>query len=143
MAEIAVYSGGRKIEPVALNGSEPECGNLIVSRRNAADGNPLTYFTSEAEGGELILDLGATVAVDRLDFMPRNDDNFIRPGDFYELLYHAGAEGWKSVGRTVADTTFIEADVPAGALLWLRDLTRGREEHVFFMENGKQKFPIF
>ena len=143
VAEIAVYSGGRKIEPVALNGSEPERGNLIVSRRNAADGNPLTYFTSEAEGGELILDLGATVAVDRLDFMPRNDDNFIRPGDFYELLYHAGAEGWKSVGRTVADTTFIEADVPAGALLWLRDLTRGREEHVFFMENGKQKFPIF
>jgi len=33
--------------------------------------------------------------------------------------------------------------VPDNALFWLRDLTRGREEHIFFMQNRRQKFPTF
>ena len=90
-----------------------------------------------------MLDLGRAVPVDRIGFMPRNDDNFVRPGDSYELLYHAGKEDWKNLLRVTADTTYLEAEVPANALFWLRDLTRGREEHVFFMEGDRQKFPVF
>ena len=32
-------------------------------------------------------------------YIPRNDDNFIRIGDEYELFYHDGPKGWVSLGR--------------------------------------------
>ena len=143
LAELSVYSEGREVEPVSIGGSVGEKGNRDVFSSNMTDGDPLTYFISQEEGGEVVFDLGCAVVVDRIGFMPRNDDNFVRPGDQYELLYHAGKEGWKSLFRGMADTTYLEMDVPANALFWLRDLTRGREEHVFFMEGDKQKFPVF
>lgn len=143
VAELAVYAKGKQMVPVAVSGSEGERGNLLIAHGNVTDGNPLTYFTSQEKGGEVVLDLGHPTGIDRIDYMPRNDDNFIRQGDCYELLYHAGKEGWKRLFREVADTTFLEVDVPANALFWLRNLTRGREEHVFFMEEGKQRFPVF
>lgn len=107
------------------------------------DNDPLSFFLSQEKGVEVILDLGKKMVIDQLDYMPRNDDNFISPGDTYELFYHAGVEGWKSLGRRQADTTFFDWDVPDNALFWLRDLTRDREEHIFFMQNGQQKFSTF
>lgn len=47
------------------------------------------------------------------------------------------------VWENSADTTCLDWIVPDNALFWLRDLTRGREEHIFFMQNGRQKFPTF
>lgn len=142
-AELVVYSKGKRMSPVSIKGSMGEKGNWQVSLQHVADGDPLTYFTSQENGGEVVLDLGRPVPVDRIDFMPRNDDNFIRPGDLYELFYHAGQEGWKRIFSGVADTVYLDVEVPDNALLWLRDRTRGKEEHVFFMEGGKQKFPVF
>ena len=49
----------------------------------------------------------------------------------------------KSLGKQRADTTCLDWIVPDNALFWLRDLTRGREEHIFFMQNRRQKFPTF
>ena len=91
----------------------------------------------------LVVDLGRVAVIDCLEYMPRNDDNFISQGDIYELFCHAGTEGWKSLGKQRADTTCLDWIVPDNALFWLRDLTRGREEHIFFMQNGRQKFPTF
>lgn len=62
---------------------------------------------------------------------------------FCGLYCHAGTEGWKSLGKQRADTTCLDWIVPDNALFWLRDLTRGREEHIFFMQNRRQKFPTF
>lgn len=115
----------------------------IITAGYLIDNDPLSFFLSQEKGGEVILDLGKKMMIDQLDYMPRNDDNFISPGDTYELFYHAGVEGWKSLGRRQADTTFFDWDVPDNALFWLRDLTRGHEEHIFFMQNGQQKFPTF
>lgn len=143
VAELTVYSEGKPVRPVSISGSRGEEGNLLVSHEHVADGNPLTYFTSQEGGGEIVLDLGRSIAIDCIDFMPRNDDNFIRPDDHYELFYHEGICGWKCIFSEVADTTYLDVEVPDNALLWLRDRTRGREEHVFFMEGGKQKFPVF
>lgn len=56
---------------------------------------------------------------------------------------HGGTEGWKRIFRDIADTTFLEVGVPSKALLWLRDLSRGKEEHIFFMKGEEQKFPVF
>lgn len=143
LAGMAVYANGKKILPTAVWGSPTEEGNEHVLVEHVADEDPLSYYLSLDKGGEAVMDLGKTVEIDCLEYMPRNDDNFIAPGDTYELFYHTGAKGWKSLGMQRADTTYLDWDVPDNALFWLRDLTRGREEHIFFMHNGQQKFPTF
>lgn len=75
--------------------------------------------------------------------MPHNDDNFIRQGDCYELFYNEGVNGWKSLGKQIADTTYLEYDIPDNALLLLRDYTRGHEEQIFYMQDEKQIFPTY
>lgn len=73
-------------------------------------------------------------------YTPRNDDNFIRVGDKYELFYFS-ADGWKSLGVKVAEESkLIYENVPSHALYWLRDLTRGSEEQVFTYYDNKQIF---
>lgn len=65
------------------------------------------------------------------------DSNNIFAGDVYELRYWQ--EGWHSLGRHTAQTdSLIYEGVPSGALLWLRNLTRGKEERIFTYEDGKQ-----
>ena len=85
--------------------------------------------------------MGELKKIRKIVFNPRNDDNFVWPGDEYELFYNDGAAGWKSLGRQVADERrYVEYEVPRNALLWLRDRTKGREEQVFFIRDGKQVF---
>ena len=74
--------------------------------------------------------------------MPRNDDNFIHLGDTYELYYYDKHRKWKSLGRqTAKEMTIYYDNVPEGALLILRNHTRGRQERCFYMKNGEQIFP--
>lgn len=143
LAEMTFYANGKAVSPIAVWGSPTEKGNMHVLAKHVADGNPLSYYLSLDKGGEVVVDLGRVAVIDCLEYMPRNDDNFISPGDTYELFCHAGTEGWKSLGKQRADTTCLDWIVPDNALFWLRDLTRGREEHIFFMQNGRQKFPTF
>lgn len=73
-------------------------------------------------------------------YMPRNDDNFVRIGDCYELFYW-GEGCWNSLGKKIAEKPFLPYDgIPSGALLYLHDSTRGEEELIFHMEDGKQVF---
>ncbi|MFR5357355.1 MAG: hypothetical protein ACLTHQ_03440 [Odoribacter splanchnicus] len=68
----------------------------------------------------------------------RNDDNFVKPGDLYELLVWDRGQ-WYTMGRQVPDTYGLDYEgVPAGHLYWLRDLTEGVEERIFTYEQGKQ-----
>lgn len=106
------------------------------------DHDPLTLFLSRKKGSYITMDFGKEVLIDRMVYIPRNDDNFIRIGDVYELRYQAGNEGWVYVDKQKAvKDTLIFDKVPKGALFHLRDLTRGKEEKVFYIENGKQVFP--
>ena len=74
-------------------------------------------------------------------YIPRNDDNFIHLGDTYELFYQNGLKGWMSLGKQVADTTFLlYENIPENALLWLHNLNRGKEERPFFIDEGEQIF---
>ena len=52
--------------------------------KHVADGDPLSYYLSLDKGGEVVVDLGRVAVIDCLEYMPRNDDNFISPGDIYE-----------------------------------------------------------
>ena len=105
------------------------------------DGKILTYFWSPDTSCYLAYDLGGMKKIRKIVFNPRNDDNFVWPGDEYELFYNDGAAGWESLGRQVADERrYVEYEVPRNALLWLRNRTKGREEQVFFIRDGKQVF---
>lgn len=108
---------------------------------NVVDGDELTFYQSVVSEPFLVLDLGRRCKIALLEWVPRNDDNFIRYGDEYELYFHLGAKGWQSLGSQVAkDTVLYYNEVPQNSLLILRNHTRGREEEVFIMENGKQRF---
>ncbi|MDR2915879.1 MAG: hypothetical protein LBV74_13800 [Tannerella sp.] len=80
---------------------------------------------------------GKTPTVTRIEYCPWNDGNMIERGDRYELLYYD--MGWHSLGQKVADGITLEyCDVPAVAMLWLRNLTKGHEERIFTYQGGKQ-----
>lgn len=107
------------------------------------DGDVLTFYRALQHGDcTLTFDLGAAYRIGSIDYVSRNDDNFVSKGDVYELFYQDGVNGWQSLGRQEATSdSLIYDNVPKGALLWLRDLTKGREEQLFIMtENGKQDF---
>lgn len=68
---------------------------------------------------------------------PEDKSNAIFPGERYELFYWNGY--WKSLGSKVAtDTELIYRQVPKGALLWLRNLDKGKQERIFIYEGGEQ-----
>ena len=106
------------------------------------DGDWVSFYKSKRKGEALIFDFGRPVPVSSLVYIPRNDDNYVRAGDTYELFYQDGTKGWVSLGKQTATSCWLTYDnVPENALLWLRNLTRGKEERAFYYENGRQVFP--
>lgn len=112
----------------------------VTMPQNITDGDMLTPFYAPMSVRSITFDFSRLTTLAAIDFYPRTDGNFIMPGDTYELLYHDGANGWKSLGTQIATGRTVKFSGPSGALFWLRDLTRGREEQVFIYEHGKQVF---
>ncbi|GHU98928.1 hypothetical protein FACS1894159_02140 [Bacteroidia bacterium] len=101
------------------------------------DGDPLSYFSLPVMDGWIGLDLGREQGVAAIEFCPRTDDNDIRPGDSYRLFGWDGR--WVDLGGQKAVSYELTFDrVPCGALLWLRNITRGREERPFIYRDGRQ-----
>lgn len=85
-----------------------------------------------------VIDLGQSRRVERIDFFPWNDGNFIVPGHEYELAFW-DCDRWLTIDRRISNGYDIRFDrIPRGALLILRDLTEGIEERPFTLHNGKQ-----
>ncbi len=114
-------------------------GRIVNQFHNVFDGDPYTSLDyREPSGGWVGLDFGRPMRIGRLVYTPRNRDNFIRRGDRYELFY-ATARGWVSLGEQVAVSDSLVYEVPVGALLYLRDHTRGVDDRIFEMVDGRQK----
>lgn len=105
---------------------------------NVCDGDPLSYFDiGNLKDIWIGLDFGKPIAINSLFFCPRTDDNDVSVGDEYELFYWNN--DWMSLGRKVADSyQLIYDNVPKNALLWLRNVTKGKEERPFTYKNGMQ-----
>ena len=141
LAELQFFNKEKLIIPVSAENNISDYQTQQINLKNCYDNNPLTYFTSQRKGSGITFDFGKNVVIDRVVYMPRNDDNFIRIGDIYELYYQAGEKGWILLGKQIAEKPYLIYDnVPKNALLYLHDVTRGREEFPFFMEDGKQIF---
>lgn len=139
LAELAFMHNADSVVPISIEGDTPE--NNFRRLENVIDGNPLSYYRPFNKGASVIIDFGKNVCLTEMMYMPRNDDNFIRIGDMYELFYHGGKKGWISLGvKKAVDTFLIYDNMPRGALFYLHDITRGKEEQVFHIENGKQIF---
>lgn len=89
-------------------------------------------------GGWAGLDLGTAKKVSKIVYTPRNRDNYIRPGDTYELFF-CSENDWVSLGVVKAQSDSISfTKVPKRALLYLKNNTRGVDERIFTYEKGKQ-----
>ena len=87
LAELHFYQDQQEVKPVNIVACEPYNANDDEFKlANCFDYAPLTYFLSKKEGQELIFDFGSEVLINKILCIPRNDDNFIRPGDTYELF---------------------------------------------------------
>lgn len=143
LAEWYIYSEDRDtvIVPEKVWGNPPLTDKFRNRLKFMTDGDWSTFYMSNGKGEQLMFDLGAPQLINSFLLMPRNDDNFIHLGDLYELFYHAGSKGWISLGKQTADSLELHYDgVPEGALLWLHNHTRGKEERCFYMRDGKQIF---
>lgn len=140
LGELSVFAHANdkeKIQMKRMNDLEP-----IEKLDNIVDNDLLTYFASRDTSCWITYDLGKTTTVGKIVFSPRNDDNYISPGDTYELFYQDGTNGWKSLGKQTAETQKLIYNVPQNALLWLRNRTKGKEEQVFIYKDGKQYFAL-
>jgi hypothetical protein len=111
-----------------------------LAKDTAFDGDELTYFSTDQDSGAWVgLDLGKPKPIDRIRYLPRNDDNNIRSGDLYELFYWDRNQ-WNALGKQTGDDThvLIYENCPSNALFLLHNHTRGKEERIFTYENGKQ-----
>lgn len=142
VAEIAFYG---KSDTMALSGKvmgTPGCWGHDGKHEytNAFDGKTWTSFDySEPTGGWTGLDLGRKMQIDRIIYTPRNGDNYVRPGDSYELFYCD--QDWKSAGKIKATADSLAfRDIPENVLLFLRNYTRGVDERIFIYENGIQQW---
>jgi hypothetical protein len=140
IAEIALYR--EKTDTLTLEGKvigtpnkEPDPNRYT----NAFDKNTETSFHyKDGYGGWVGLDLGRPEKISRIVYTPRNRDNYVRPGDLYELFY-IGNDTWESLGKqnATSDSLFYKK-VPKNALLYLRNHTKGIEERIFIYQNGNQ-----
>lgn len=105
---------------------------------NVFDGNTETSFNYIGlNGGWAGIDVGRKVKIDSIVFTPRNRDNYIRPGDTYELFYCD--RDWKSVATIKATSdSLVFRDIPENTVLFLRNHTRGVDERIFIYEKGMQ-----
>lgn len=137
-ADISVYEDSlcrREVPMHLVTPVEP-----AYNPRQMTDHDMLTAFKGPDGLESIVFKLAHPTRIGCIDFYPHNDANFIMPGDTYELFYQNGADGWQSLGRKVASGPTIEFNAPTNALLWLRDITQGREEQVFIYTDGRQHF---
>lgn len=142
IAELSFYSNEKDTLPLLgkICGSNPFQDIPEFWKKNVFDGDILTFYAAEEKGGWVGLDLGSPKQISKISYFPRNDDNFIRKNEIYELLYFS-QNGWCSLGiKRGGQGTVVFDHVPENALLWLRNHSKGKEEHVFYYENGKQVF---
>jgi len=109
------------------------------TKETVFDGDILTSFDApRGEGCWAGMDLGHPVKMDHIIYYGRGDGNSVEIGDEYELLYWEDGL-WKSLGKQKAINTFLTYKaVPTGGVFLLRDMTKGNDERIFTIENGKQ-----
>lgn len=140
LGELELYADMKCKELIPYNvlGKLPDRCNIS----NINDGNVLTFIETPKGYGPLTLKMNQAKRIARTVIIPRTTDNFVWPGQDYELYYLDGANGWKSAGRKTAKDHFIDFQAPSNAVYILRNHTKGTEEQVFIYSHGTQLFSL-
>jgi len=142
MAELEVYDeAGNRLAGKIIGDNSSFYILKLSDKYKAFDGDVLTHFESEKRGNVWIgMKFNQKEKIGKIVYLPRNDDNFIREGELYELFYWSDNGHWISLGQQKGEKAkqALYYDVPKNALLRLRNLDKGVEERIFTYENGKQ-----
>jgi len=139
ISELEFYNRNRDGKLKKIDGKIIGKGENFLIYKEAFDNNWDSYFYSNKKGLKewVGLSFDEPQSIQKIKYLPRTDDNAVRPGDEYELLYWN--KGWNSLGKKSADNYFlIFNNIPKNTIYWLRDKTRGKEERIFTYENGEQ-----
>lgn len=143
VSEVSYYENLQdtcKLKGKILGTANGKQGDAEHDYYNVYDGDPYTSFNYYLPtGGWAGLDLGRAVCVKKIIFTPRNRDNYIRKGDKYELFYSSNGR-WISVGSQTATSDSLLYTVPQGALLYLKNHSRGNDERIFELRDGIQQY---
>ncbi|GAA3640426.1 hypothetical protein [Flavivirga jejuensis] len=132
LAKLAFYGVNGKL----LTGTVYKKNNLeLIWENGAFDDDPLSL--SGGTDFSLGWKFKTPEHIDSIEFQVRNDDNHINIGEEYELFYWD--KNWRSLGSRVAKDTVLYYNIPENSLLWLRNLTKGKEEHVFTIDKNKKQ----
>lgn len=120
------------------------CGNTAGRLEQSLDlagdnrPEPETSFDSNAAYGSWVgLDFGKPEKIGWIVYTPRNRDNYVRPGDEYELFYFDTV--WKSAGTVVATAdSILYEGLPSNTVYILDNHTRGNQIRVFSYDDGEQ-----
>jgi hypothetical protein len=132
LAKLAFYG----MDGIELKGSTIKENNWdLIWETGAYDDNPLSF--SGGTDFKLGLHLEKPQNIGTIEFQARNDDNHINIGETYELFYWNKV--WISLGTQTANDTVLYYNVPKNALLWLRNITKGKEEYPFIVDKHKNQ----
>lgn len=128
-----IYSNGKPWKNIALYQLE-----------NCNDNDPVSFFHTWEKGTSIFFRSKKPQKIKRVQLIPRNDDNFIRVNEVYELFYNDGKNRWVSLGEQIGTKEeVLNYRAPKNAILWLKNKTKGKEEQIFTYENNRQIFPTF
>ncbi|OUO49328.1 hypothetical protein B5F77_15010 [Parabacteroides sp. An277] len=143
IAELEFYAEGSDtpLKGKVIGDYKPSLAYPRYGAQVMFDGDPLTFFHSSDSASWGGLELEQPTAINKIRYIIRNDDNGIRKGHEYELFYMKDGE-WVSLGKQTAteDDRLFYQNMPKGALYWLRDYTKGKEERIFIIENNQVKW---
>lgn len=139
LAELSFYSSDVFGNEYKLTGSHIAYKVYDKNISLAFDGNWETIASTKSTKYWIGLDLGEEKAmkVTKIKFMPKSDMNNIEPGHLYELYYFN--KRWNLIDRQIGKSDYLKFNgVPAGALLLLKDRTKGHEERIFEYRDNRQ-----
>ena len=143
VSEVAFYETAKDtcaLQGKPMGASNAPDGDLTHDYTNVFDGDHCTSFRYRLpSGGWAGLDLGCPYRIGKIVFTPRNRDNYIYKGETYELFYSSQGE-WNSAGTQVAVSDSLLYTVPKGALFYLKNYTRGKDERIFEYDEGIQRY---
>ncbi len=137
IGELAWWSGETKLEGTVIGTEEKQ---ERYKKEKAFDNDFLSFYAPKIiKGGYswVGLDFGQKEKITQLKFGARSDVNYIKPGDWYELFYWN--DEWVSLGQQRAISySIVYESIPKNALLWIRNLSEGKEEKLFMIKDGKR-----
>lgn len=136
IAELEFFDKSGKLAPKEIL---TEGGGLANTKPEYVfDGNKLTYYESRlAKHGWVGADFGFPVRIDHINYIPRNDDNDVVPGQHYELCYYKNGREVVLDAQVAKSGTLKFSQIPANAVYILHNLDKGNEERIFTYENNK------